>query len=79
MKDKSKGIKCADREHTCDGTGDGNPRCKIMHDIGRNEWDVWIPDFLDHKNTRVQAFVWGILYCPFCSADLSNKTTSQEL
>lgn len=71
--------KCADREHRCAVLQRDDPRYHIVRMIDRQQWDIWIPDFLRSNDTTVKAFVSRIRWCPFCGSDLYENENSKAI
>lgn len=64
-------MKAATHQHLCSAIKGSMPKYRVMLNT-RNEWDVWIPDFLGGND---QSFVWRIKFCPFCGVELGEDAT----
>ncbi len=68
-------MKAADREHQCPmRKGKTQPDYKVMRDTSWG-WTIWIPNFLDSKDTSVRATVSQINHCPFCGVPLNDANS----
>lgn len=74
-------MRAADRKHECNHIKKQWAENTIGYRVARNmqgEWEIWIPDFLETKNSTVQGFVWRIKFCPFCGCELSDDKNSKQ-